>query len=102
MSYIFIYLSSFNDTNLISLVFTNALRGYPLRGVKFSVPEGYQGVIFNENKKPLNEEAERNLKATGTFKSFTYWNYDKIPSRNDALAKVVDWMDISDVVSKIC
>lgn len=69
--------------------------------MQFSVPEDYQGVIFNENKKPLNEEAERNLKATGTFKSFTYWNYDKTPSRNDALAKVVDWIDISDVVSKI-
>lgn len=34
----------------------------------------------------------------GAFKEFTYWNYDKIPSKNDAFEKALDWMELSDVL----
>lgn len=51
-----------------------------------------------ENKK-TDTEKERNLYCTGTFSQFTYWNYDRIPSKNDALAAALDWVDVAKAVS---
>lgn len=52
-----------------------------------------------ENKKADAENKSRNLYCTGTFSRFTYWNYDRIPSKNDALAAALDWIDIAEAVS---
>lgn len=52
-----------------------------------------------ENKKANTENKERNLYCTGIFSQFTYWNYDRIPSKNDTLAAALDWVDIAKVVS---
>lgn len=52
-----------------------------------------------ENKKADTENKERNLYCTGTFSQFTYWNYDRIPSKNDTLVAALDWVDIAKVVS---
>ncbi|XP_062559611.1 uncharacterized protein LOC134224291 [Armigeres subalbatus] len=76
----------------------NALRGYPLRGKRIDLPENYCGVIFQETSKPLSSEEERNFSFAGAFKEFTYWNYDKIPSKNDAFEKALDWMELSSVL----
>lgn len=76
----------------------NALRGFPLRGKRFTLPAAYSGVIFQETKKPLSADEERNLSFAGAFKEFTYWNYDKIPSKNDAFEKALDWMELSDAL----
>lgn len=73
-----------------------SFRGYPLQGKKVIVPAGYKGMIFMENKKAENES--RNLYCTGTFSRFTYWNYDRIPSKNDALAAALDWIDIAEAL----
>lgn len=76
-----------------------SFRGYPLQGKKVIVPAGYKGMTFMENKKPDPENKIRNLYCTGTFSQFTYWNYDKIPSKNDALVAALDWIDIAEAVS---
>lgn len=55
-------------------------------------------MTFFEYKKPETEDAERNIYATGTFKDFTYWNYDKIPSKTDAFISALDWIDIAEAV----
>lgn len=64
-----------------------------------TVPAEYKGMTFMENKKTDAEGKNRNLYCTGTFSQFTYWNYDRIPSKNDALSAALDWIDIADAVS---
>lgn len=54
-----------------------------------------------ENKKTDAENKTRNLYCTGTFSQFTYWNYDRIPSKNDPLAAALDWIDIAEAVSTL-
>lgn len=56
-------------------------------------------MTFVENKKTDSESKNRNLYCTGTFSQFTYWNYDRIPSKNDAFSAALDWIDIADAVS---
>lgn len=51
-----------------------------------------------ENKKTDAENKIRNLYCTGTFSQFTYWNYDRIPSKNDSLVAALDWIDIAEAV----
>ncbi|XP_020290648.1 ribonuclease H2 subunit C [Pseudomyrmex gracilis] len=75
-----------------------SFRGYPLQGKKIKVPAGYKGVMFIENKKADTENNNRNLYSTGTFSQFTYWNYDRIPSKNDAVAAALDWIDIAEAL----
>ncbi|GAB1865787.1 Ribonuclease H2 subunit C [Camponotus japonicus] len=75
-----------------------SFRGYPLQGKKVIVPAGYKGIMFMENKKTDAENKIRNLYCTGTFSQFTYWNYDRIPSKNDSLVAALDWIDIAEVL----
>lgn len=63
-----------------------------------NVPTNYKGIIFDETNKPLSEDADRSLREISSFKNFTYWNYDRIPSKNDALTKAYNWLDICDEV----
>jgi ribonuclease H2 subunit C len=67
-------------------------------GKTVTLPHGYRGIIAQETIKPMLEGAERNIHVTHIFKSFTYWNWDKPPSANDALLSALDWVDISEVV----
>ncbi|XP_043477755.1 ribonuclease H2 subunit C [Leptopilina heterotoma] len=73
-------------------------RGYLLQGKKVTVPKGYSGITFFEYKKPDTENTERNIYSNGKFSEFTYWNYDKIPSKNDALVAALDWIDIAEAL----
>ena len=84
---------------LSHIVYTSSFRGRPLYGKKITVPSGYKGIIFVEHKKSEIENVKRNLYVTGTFPHFTYWNYDKLPTKNDALAAAMDWIDIAEAVS---
>lgn len=77
---------------------SNSLRGRPINGRKIDVPEGWKGVVYVERKRPLNDETDRVLQPKTTFDNFTYWNYDKTPSRNDAFAQAIQWLTISDVL----
>lgn len=73
---------------------TNALRGHPVNGRKFKTPDGVLGVVYEENKTKLSE-TNRTLKVHSVFNEYVYWNYDKIPSDNDAIIKALDWIEIS-------
>lgn len=79
----------------------NAIRGYPLKGCKFKVLNNFTGVIFQETQRPLSDDINRIFKVSNVFNNFTYWNYDKNPSKNDALQKASDWIDISNAVYNI-
>uniref|UniRef100_A0A182HG17 Uncharacterized protein n=2 Tax=Anopheles arabiensis TaxID=7173 RepID=A0A182HG17_ANOAR len=76
----------------------NALRGYPLRGKATSLPAGYTGVMLQETKKPLSDEDDRTLTFAGAFRDYTYWNYDRQPSRNDPMAKALGWLQLAEVL----
>jgi ribonuclease H2 subunit C len=64
------------------------------------VPEKMQGLIFRENEKLQAEESERVLKFAGKFDKFTYWNYDKNPTDNDAYKKSLHFMKVAEAVSQ--
>jgi len=71
-------------------------------GKVVSLPKGYKGIVAQETMKPMTEGAERNIHIMHTFTSFTYWNWDKPPSLNDALLSALDWIDISEAVIIYC
>lgn len=77
----------------------NSLRGFPMYGCNFKVPEPYHGVVFQETQKPMDENADRTFKVNGTFDEFTYWNYDKHPSNNDKLKQALSWNEFANEVS---
>jgi hypothetical protein len=100
-----VYLLQYSDIGnnfLFTLIRVSVLyssfRGYPLMGKVISLPKGYKGIVAQETVKPMTEGAERNIHVMHTFTSFTYWNWDKPPSLNDALLSALDWIDISEVV----
>lgn len=83
-----------NDSN-----YTSSFRGYPLVGKKLSLPKGYTGVILNERVIPDTDTEERNFYITNRFESFMHWNYDKIPTMNDAIMQVLDvWVDVAEAL----
>ncbi|EDW09928.1 uncharacterized protein LOC6580129 [Drosophila mojavensis] len=77
-------------------VLTNSLRGYPLVGKRESVPKGLKGVVLQETD-PHQEQ--RQLRLTGTFEEFTYWNYDKVPSKGDAYQQALILLDVADALA---
>ena len=74
-------------------------RGYPLTGQVLSPPEGYTGVVLKETRPGLNSDEPRTMKAVCQFKNFTFWNWDRKPSRADKYQQAMDWAAISDLVS---
>lgn len=75
-----------------------SFRGYPLNGHIVNLPEGYKGLILKETAKPVSGN-ERTFHVTHTFQNITYWNWDKIPSKDDAFLSALDWVDIAEAVS---
>lgn len=65
------------------------------------LPEDYVGAVFYESMPPLRDVDERKFYLIYNFNSITYWNWDKIPSKNDAFLQALDWIDISEAVSMI-
>ncbi len=64
------------------------------------MPNGVLGVVYEENKTKLSD-TNRTLRVNSVFDEYVYWNYDKIPSDNDALIKALDWIEISKSVRKL-
>ncbi|CAH0546180.1 unnamed protein product [Brassicogethes aeneus] len=78
--------------------FTASFRGYPLKGARVELPEGYMGVVLHESIKPETEKEERKFYVVNNFKSFTYWNWGKIPSQADTIRQALDWLEIAEVL----
>lgn len=93
----FIIAHQFDSFHLNS-VLKNSLRGFPLNGCQFKVPESHRGIVFQEDHRPLDENAERTFKVSGIFNEFTYWNYDKVPSDNDKLKQALGWNEFAKAV----
>lgn len=76
-----------------------SFRGLPLKGKNIPLPEGFKGLVFTETNQHDDEESERNFFLKNKFTDITYWNYDKLPSSNDAFVSALDWIQISEAVS---
>lgn len=92
------YFDQFIDESSAGGDLNNSLRGRPIIGAKMDIPEGWQGVVYTERKRPLNDDVDRVFQQKTTFDSLTYWNYDKNPSRNDSFKQAMQWLEISDVL----
>lgn len=79
----------------------NSLRGYPLRGVELNLPSNLTGIVLREKDKLKKDDDDRELKFSGKFNKFLYWNYDKNPSNNDSYCKAMHWIDISESVRNL-
>lgn len=55
-------------------------------------------MIFRELENEGIEGQDRNLTLTSRFDSFSYWNWNKIPSRSDPLISALDWLDVTQAV----
>ncbi|XP_064077228.1 ribonuclease H2 subunit C-like [Macrobrachium nipponense] len=79
-------------------VLHGVFRGYPLTGNVLPTPEGYTGVVLKETRPGLNSEEPRTLRAVCQFKKFTFWNWDRKPSRGDRYQQAMDWTEIADLI----
>ncbi|XP_060519243.1 ribonuclease H2 subunit C [Cylas formicarius] len=79
-------------------VLKGSFRGYPLRGQKIAIPDGYIGLMLHENIRPTIKKSERKFYIVNNFNEIVYWNWDKMPSRNDAFIKALDWIEISEAL----
>ncbi|XP_042226890.1 ribonuclease H2 subunit C-like [Homarus americanus] len=73
-------------------------RGYPLRGCVAKVPEGYKGVVLKETRPTLSADEDRTMRGVCQFKSFTFWNWDREPSRGDRYQQAMDWIDVANAI----
>ncbi|VEN39336.1 unnamed protein product [Callosobruchus maculatus] len=87
------YVKTTEDNNLKS-----SFRGYPLLGKEVSVPDGYVGLVLHESIKPSTDKEERKFRITNTFSNITFWNWDKVPSKNDSITKALEWIDIAEAL----
>ncbi|CAG9816290.1 unnamed protein product [Phaedon cochleariae] len=81
---------------------TASFRGYPLEGQKVNLPEGYKVIVLNENVKPETESDERKFYVVNQFSDIFSWNWDRKPSKNDAIIQALQWIDVAEAVSRSC
>ncbi|KAK8407802.1 hypothetical protein O3P69_002382 [Scylla paramamosain] len=74
------------------------LRGHPLNGEKMSVPKGYTGVVLREAQMSVAAEGGQVMKGLALFDNFTYWNWDRQPSRSDKYQQALDWLEVASVI----
>jgi len=72
-----------------------SIQGRLVNGTEVKLPENFQGLFMTKNKAGSNK-----IFVTSTFKTFKAWNYDKMPTKNDPVQKVWDWIGISEAVMK--
>jgi len=83
-----------------------SLRGKPLTGVKLAVPDGYVGVLCvgGEDEGSRNVVDDTTTKATESIagevtQQLMYWNWDRVPSREDPLLSAFDWVRVSEAIT---
>ncbi|XP_014259638.1 uncharacterized protein LOC106672604 [Cimex lectularius] len=86
--------SFFKPVQVSDKELTASFRGYPLSGTRLELSEGYKGFIFNDSKDPKPSS----YSCVGQFKNFTYWNWDKPPSKNDPVIATMDWLTLSGAI----
>uniref|UniRef100_A0A0A9W6F0 Ribonuclease H2 subunit C n=1 Tax=Lygus hesperus TaxID=30085 RepID=A0A0A9W6F0_LYGHE len=74
---------------------TASFRGFPLDGKEILLPSGYSGIVMNVDS---TSGLAKNHKCSGTFDKITYWNWNKLPTKNDPFLAALDWIDVSQAI----
>ncbi|XP_024359456.1 uncharacterized protein [Physcomitrium patens] len=83
-----------------------AFRGRKLMGSRLPLPEGFCGFVLkkvigsnNENGKIKVKSLEKDgfdvWKADAMFGEFSYWNHDTLPTKDDSIRSVMEWLPVS-------
>lgn len=79
-------------------VWRASLRGKPLTGVKLDMPDGYVGVLCSCDGNRMDRGDPSDLVADRVTERLTYWNWDRVPSREDPLLAAYDWVRVSEAI----
>lgn len=63
-----------------------------------NVPEGYTGLVLREAQPSVEPEGGKVMKGLALFDQFTYWNWDRQPSRSDKYQQALDWLEVANVI----
>ncbi|XP_025422631.1 uncharacterized protein LOC112692238 [Sipha flava] len=77
-----------------------SLRGKPLTGVELNMPDGYVGILCSSKVEPDNFEATVKVTADDEVtRQLMYWNWDRVPTREDPLLAAFDWVRVSEAMA---
>ena len=78
------------------------LRGRPLDGEIIKMPEGFKAVVFQAGGETAlggdSAEKTETMRAIKKLDRFTYWNYDKRPSKEDKFRQALQFVDLAKVM----
>ncbi|XP_054845722.1 ribonuclease H2 subunit C isoform X2 [Eublepharis macularius] len=76
---------------------TVSFRGRMLKGKQVLVPEGYLGLVLEEEEEaPYLSPEERNVRVKSTFESITAWNLERAPNGSDEILMAFSWPKIAE------
>jgi len=87
-----------------SKVLINQFRGRPLHGQELKLPKNFEGLVASDLKRSSSDIDESTssegaeISLVKRFDSMTYWNWDKVPSGMDKHIKLLDWLELSEVL----
>lgn len=81
-------------------ILTASFRGRPLQGRHLKLPDGFAGHVLD---KPGGNAAFGKLGAKSAtiakhFDTFTYWNWDELPSKDDSVVKALGWLNVAKAI----
>jgi len=91
-------------TNDETALWHSSLRGKPLTGVKLTMPDGYVGVLCvgdaDDNCRNVVDDSTSVAKSISgeVTQQVMYWNWDRIPTREDPLLSALDWVRVSEAI----
>nr|XP_056708992.1 ribonuclease H2 subunit C [Euleptes europaea] len=75
---------------------TVSFRGRMLKGKQVLIPEGYMGLVLEEEVAPYLSSEERNVQIKSTFDSMTVWNLERAPNESDEILMAFSWPKIAE------
>jgi len=90
-------------TNLINTTEDGALqvelRGRPLYGDKIELPSNFHGFVASKGGPSIGTGKDKGIRRlTAEFSDYTYWNWDRKPSKMDTHVKLQDWLELSQIL----
>lgn len=91
-----------NDSGIGSKLWHASMRGKPLTGVQLGMPDGYVGLFCHRGGGETDKDENSDLIADHSNGHVTqqlmYWNWDRVPTREDPLLAALDWVNISEAI----
>jgi len=85
-------------------LFEATFRGRLLKGQKVQNPDGYVGLLLKEDDKDYEDNDEKQdcvgWSVVGEFNELTYWNRERMPSKQDYYCKWIEWIKLANAIHK--